>query len=312
MVFKKLKAMDFRDEEKTKSELAQIKANINKLNTHFRIVNDSIEAAQKLVKTYNCANAGYPDNFSGKFIFDTMLKDLKTTLKEQNKRLDNLQTMYNLVSKAQENASVGGGDEGLRWCYDLGEIQSKEGKISVYTITIKESGFGLSENEEIVSIDSVDVLKRTIRIRKFQRFVPEVSVGPVFTFFKYNSYGTTSDSTGQHFVAAPTENSVRNLNISTIINFNYYIPNSPIHPLYQIGVGVNTGIPTLLTGFGLRSNINGVRRLSVSGGIAMTWIKELDKLKVGDKITGTSDIDKDLKPQFSWPPKPYIGLQYNF
>ncbi len=96
-----------------------------------------------------------------------------------------------------------------------------------------------------------------------------------------------------------------------MINFNYYIPNSPIHPLYQIGIGVNSGIPTFITGFGIRSNINGLKRLTVSGGIAMTWVKELDKLKVGNKISGTDDIDKDLKFQFRQP-KPYIGIQYNF
>ena len=102
-----------------------------------------------------------------------------------------------------------------------------------------------------------------------------------------------------------------------MVNFNYYMPNSPIHFLYQIGAGINSGIPTIITGFGIRSNINGIKRISISGGIALTWIKELDKLKVGDEVTGTSDIDKDLKFQFSWftkqyTPKSYIGLQYNF
>lgn len=71
-------------------------------------------------------------------------------------------------------------------------------------------------------------------------------------------------------------------------------------------------MPTLLTGFGVRSNINGIKRLAISGGVAMTWVKELDELKVGDKITGTDDIDKDYK--FSSAPKfsPYVTLQYNF
>jgi hypothetical protein len=62
----------------------------------------------------------------------------------------------------------------------------------------------------------------------------------------------------------------------------------------------------------LRSNINGIKRLAIAGGIAMTWVKELDKLSVGDKISGTDDIDKDFK--YSAAPKftPYIALQYNF
>lgn len=308
-IFKKLKALDFADETSTKAELVIVKTSITEIENHFKEVAALIDEAKTEVKNYDC---DFPESFTAQYIFNAILKDLATTMDEQKKRLDNLQTTYNLVEKAQQTASIGGGENGLRWCYKLDEVPSKEGKISIYTITIKESGYKLSDKEEIVSIESKDALKRTFRVRKFQRFVPEVSVGTAFTFLKYNSYGTTSDSTGQQFVGSPTENMVRNLNITTMLNFNYYIPNSPIHPLYQLGVGINSGIPTILTGFGLRSNINGIKRLTISGGIAMTWIKELDKLKVGDKISGTDDIDKDYK--YSSAPKftPYVGLQYNF
>ena len=308
-IFKKLKALDFADETSTKAELVIIKASMTEIENHFKEVAALIDEAKTEVKNYDC---DFPESFTAKYIFNAILKDLATTMEEQKKRLDNLQTTYNLVEKAQQTASIGGGENGLRWCYKLDEVPAKEGKISVYTIIIKESGYKLSDKEEIVSIESKDVLKRTFRVRKFQRFVPEVSVGTAFTFFKYNSYGTTSDSTGQQFVGSPTENMVRNINITTMLNFNYYIPNSPIHPLYQLGVGINSGIPTLLTGFGLRSNINGIKRLTISGGIAMSWIKELDQLKVGDKILGTEDIEKDYKygsaPKFT----PYVGLQFNF
>jgi len=308
-IFKKLKILDFADEASTKAELVIIKASVTEIENHFKEVAALIEEAKTEVKNYDC---DFPESFTAKYIFNAILKDLATTMEEQKKRLDNLQTTYNLVEKAQQTASIGGGENGLRWCYKLDEVPSKEGKISICTITIKESGYKLSDKEEIVSIESKDALKRTFRVRKFQRFVPEVSIGTAFTFLKYNSYGTTSDSTGQQFVGSPTENMVRNLNITTMLNFNYYIPNSPIHPLYQLGVGINSGIPTILTGFGLRSNINGIKRLTISGGIAMTWIKELDKLKVGDKISGTDDIDKDYK--YSSAPKftPYVALQYNF
>jgi hypothetical protein len=308
-IFKKLKALDFLDETSTKADLVTTKASIAEIENHFKEVAALIDEAKTDVKNYDC---DFPESFTAQYIFNAILKDLASTMEEQKKRLDNLQTSYNLVEKAQQTASIGGGENGLRWCFKLDEIPSKEGKISVYTISIKESGYKLSDKEEIVSIESKDVLKRTFRVRKFQRFVPEVSVGTAFTFLKYNSYGTTSDSTGQQFVGSPTENTIKNLNITTMINFNYYIPNSPIHPLYQIGVGINSGIPTLLTGFGLRSNINGIKRLAIAGGIAMTWVKELDKLSVGDKISGTDDIDKDFK--YSAAPKftPYIALQYNF
>jgi hypothetical protein len=307
--FNILKSMDFSDDESTKKTLDASQIAITNINNHFKTVGKLIDSAKKVIENYNCDS---DESFNSKFIFTLIIKDLTTTLEEQKKRLDNLQTCYNLVDKAYQSASKGGGENGLRWCYILPGISSKQGKINVNTITIKESGYLLSDKGEIVSREAKDTIKQTIRFRRFQRFVPEVSIGTAFTFFKYNSYGTTSDSTDQQYVSTPTEKTMSNLNITTMLNFNYYIPNSPIHPFYQLGLGINSNIPTILTGFGLRSNINGIKRLTISGGLAMSWLQELDKLKVGDKISGTADIEKDLKtgiaPKFSR----YIGIQYNF
>jgi len=310
-IFETLKAITFLAEQSTKDALTTAKDEIKVIEDHFKEVDGLITDAKTLTKDFDGCDA--IDGFTGKYIFNAILKDLSTTMEEQKKRLTNLQTAYKLVKDMQEKASIGGGTDELKWCIPLNEVASKEGKISIYTVTIKESGYKSSETtKEIVSIESKELIKRTVRIRKFQRFVPEVSIGTAFTFLKYNSYRTTSDSTGQQFVGSPTENTIKNLNITTMINFNYYIPNSPLHPLYQIGVGVNSGIPTILTGFGLRSNINGIKRMTIAGGIAMTWIKELHDLKVGDKISGTDDIEKDYK--YSSAPKftPYVALQYNF
>jgi len=312
-IFKKLKALDFLDETSTKADLVTTKASIAEIENHFKEVAALIDEAKTDVKNYDC---DFPESFTAKYIFNAILKDLTSTMEEQKKRLDNLQTTYNLVEKVQQTASIGGGEDGLRWCLKMDEVPSKEGKISVYTITIKESGYKLSDKEEIVSIESKDVLKRTFRVRKFQRFVPEVSVGTAFTFFHYNSYGTTTDSlgvkTGRLHVSSPTKNMVRNINITAMVNWNLYCPESPIHPLLQVGAGINSGIPTILAGGGLRFSNNAKNRIRVTGGIAMTWIKELDKLKEGSLISGTDDIEKDMKfkiePVFS----PYVSLQYNF
>lgn len=307
--FKKLKNLTFENGNKTQSELEGIRKEINTIKEHFSEFASQLELTNKEVSDFPGKTI---DEFTIRQLFTLIVKDIKLTMLEQKKRYDNLEKIYKLVYDTYEKASVGGGDDGLRWSLPLKEIPSEEGKISAYTISIKESGYKLSDEQEIVNIESKSALNRTVIVRKFQRFVPEVSVGTAFTFFKFNTYGTTSDSTGQQYVGSAQENTLRNLNIATMVNFNYYIPNSTIHPLFQLGLGVNSEMPTLLAGFGIRSNINGLQRLAISGGIAMTWSKELDKLKVGDKILGTDDINKDLKPQFSWPPKPYIGLQYNF
>ncbi len=301
--------MTFSDESCTILQLDTVAQWMAQIEKHFAATDSAIERTKTEIEAYDC-DSKY--TFIIQYILQDILNNLSNTFEEQKKRFSNLQMTYKLVKNAQMNASMGGGEIGLKWCRKLDEVPSKEGKISLYTVAIREAGYKLSEGDEIIGFETDEAFKRTLRIRKFQRFVPELSVGTAYTTFKYYSYGTTSDSTGQQLVAAPTENLVHNLNITTMINWNYYLSNSSIHPFYQLGIGINAGIPTLLTGLGIRSNVNGLKRFAISGGLAMTWIKELDKLKEGDTITGTDDIDKDLKYQFSWPPKPYIGLQYNF
>ncbi len=306
-IFETLKAITFADEKSTVDTLNATKEKIKIIDNHFKEIESIINGARAKVDSLPCND---PDPFIAKYIFNSILKEFSLTLEEQKKRLKNLITVNKLVKDMQEKASTGGGTDELTWCIPLNEVAAIEGKISIYSVTIKESGYKLSDSKEIIGIESKEVNKKSLRVRKFQRFVPEVSIGTAYTFFKYNTYGTVSDSTGVQYVSSPTENLVRNINITTMINFNYYIPDSPIHPLWQLGVGVNSGIPTLMTGLGLRIRA-GQRRLAITGGLAMTWIKELDKLKVGDKISGTDDIDKDLKFQFA-KPKGYIGIQYNF
>jgi hypothetical protein len=308
-LFEKLKSVNFISYKTTTDQLAPIEKSLSEIEDHFAKIEAELDQAKGLINTYGCPN---PPPFVAQYIFNNILKDLTALKDEQRKRLSNLKNALSLVITTRDNAEAGNGDS-IPWILPIEPtIPAEEGKISIFTIKLHESGYKLNDKKEIVSILPSELLTKTVRIRSFQRFVPEVSVGTVFTFFKYNTWGTTSDSTGQQYVAEPTENTIRNFNLTAMVNFNYYMPKSLIHPFYQLGAGINTGIPTLLTGFGFRSNINGLRRLAIAGGIAMTWIRTLNKLQEGSKIAGTDDIEKDLKYEFIWPPKPYVSIQYNF
>ncbi|WP_159478712.1 hypothetical protein [Dyadobacter sp. 3J3] len=308
-LFGKLKSVSFISFETTTKQLEPIQKGITEIEGHFTSIESELDQAKGLINSYSCPD---PSPFVAQYIFNNLLKDLTALKDEQKKRLSNLKNMQSLVIATRDSAKDGTGD-GASWVLPIEPtIPADEGKISVYTLKLRQAGYKLDEKREIVSVVPSEFLVKTLRIRAFQRFVPEVSVGMVFTFFKYNTWGTTADSTGQQYVAKPTENTIRNFNITGMVNFNYYIPKSSVHPFYQLGAGINTGIPTILTGFGFRSNINGVRRIAIAGGIAMTWIRTLTELQTGSKISGTDDIEKDLKYEFIWPPKPYVSIQYNF
>ncbi|MDT0647766.1 hypothetical protein RM545_13785 [Zunongwangia sp. F260] len=307
--FKILSALTFQDETITIRSLDEISSVRKGIDSLFSSLSEQIELINNEIDTLQCESTA--DKLVYQLLSRNLVKDLNEIKEIEKQKFIAFNKVFDLVKKHQEKASIGGGVDGLRWLYPLDFISSSRDKISVFTINIKKGGYSINEKEEIVAKVLKDTLKNTIRVRRFQRFIPEVSVGTAFTFFKYQTYGTVTDSTGQNFVGSPVEKELRNLNITTMVNFNYYIPDSPLHPFYQLGFGVNEGIPTLLTGVGLRSAL-GIRRFSISAGIAATWIEELNNLEVGDPVSGTAEIEEDLKYQFSWPPKPYIGLQFNF
>jgi len=307
-LFKKLKDMSFEDEEETKSALAAIATEMASIEKHFAEAEGAIRSFNN--KIDSICNPNQDISFLLVATFKNISRELQTLETEQKKRLTNLKATYALVKNMQEKASRKKDD--LTWILTLDEVPATEGKVSIYTITINESGYKLSDSNEIVVVENKEVIKKTLRIRKFQRFIPEVSAGVANTWLDYKEYGTVLDTASGNLVVAETKvNSIRNIKFTAMINYNYYIPNSPIHPFWQLGVGANSEVPTLFTGFGIRSNMNGIRRIAIAGGIAASWVKRLDKLKLGGKVTGTDDINKDMKYEFVCP-KPYIAFQFNF
>ena len=332
----KIKAQDhFKEVENkikkdTDSANKEIKDNLNKINKKSKLLMVEIKKRKKdhqnisnyLNEISSLSELKEVEKFkydcleeSHYFVYlylDVQLKDLETKMLAQKKRLENLKKVYKLVDDRKGEAMKNEVDKGCDWCLELKTVTLKKDSLVQVTITLKEGGYKLSDKGEIESVEFKDKASKIFKVRKFQQFVPEVSVGIAYTAFEYNTYNTTTNSNGDIEVADPLKKDISNLKISTMINFNYYIANSPLHPFLQIGAGINDKIPALLVGTGFRSNINGTRRLAISVGLAATWLQELDELEVGDTILGTDDIERDLKYEFSWPPKPYFGIQYNF
>lgn len=307
-IFNSLKSLSFYDSASTGRGIRTCYNEVLNFELFYTDIEKKINATQKMIDNIN--EDSIPA-YTLKFVFNFIIKEEKHILAEQKKRVDQLRQAYSIANKVYENAATDRGSH-LSWSIPAtSELETPKGKINVYTITIKEGGLRLNDSKELVNGESKEILKKTIRVRRFQRFIPEVSIGTAFTSFKYLTYGTTSDSSGQQFVGTPVEGQMKNINIATMLNFNYFIPDSYIHPFYQLGAGINSGMPTLLTGFGIRSNISGLKRLAVSGGLAITWLRELTNLKVGDKISGTTDIEKDFKFSSAATFAPYISIQFN-
>lgn len=315
--FNLLKAMTFADEESTKRILGEVSKEIKTIEAHFVAIDTMIRDLKGITSRFNCTGTPNVSVLITKHVFGQIALEFTRVKDEQYKRLSNLKKAYALIEEEQKKASED--KDGLRWCVFLDEVPAPKGKISVYSVTINKSGYRLSTEEdkeidkgEIIPDASSVKIKRTIHVRRFQRFVPEVSAGVAYTNLSFPKYGTVTDTaTGKLHVAEAGNDVFKRMNITAMLNYNYFIQNSPVHPFVQVGAGVNVDFPTLFLGGGLRFNNNGKGRIAIAGGMASSWIKTLNDLKIGDEVSGTTDIEKDITYEFATP-QFYLGIQYNF
>lgn len=310
-IFESLKKMDFEDSSGTRKDMGKEYTKIDYIVKYYDLLDSVLNKTSKdLVEYVECARTDIVgDPILTDYVYSQVINSLRVLYDKQRSQVDLLLKSYSLVEKMY-NAAVKNYD-GFSWCLPLKGVPVTNNKVSNLSVTINEDGYKLSEDKNIIKTDKTQFLNRVLRMRKFQRFVPEVSSGVAYTWIKFPKFGTVSDSTGKEFVADAGEEEFRNINFTAMINFNLYMQNSPLHPFFQIGIGANASYPTLFVGGGIRLN-SGLKRIAVSGGLASSWAKKLNKYKIGDLVSGSAELEKDISYQFNFPLKPYLGIQYNF
>jgi hypothetical protein len=302
--FDTLKKLDFASPVVTKDRIDKTERAIESVSSYYSDVQKKMKELTTTIEKVNCSDA--VENFVVKRAFADATKDVDVTFSNQKKRLSNLEKVFKLIAATYDEAIKN------NWLLPVDEVPADRGKISVFTFKVNESGYLLSDQGEIVEASTKEKATKLLRIRRFQRFVPEVSVGIAYTNLSFPKYSTATDATGKQQVVTAGEETINKINFTTMINYNLFLTNSPIHPFWQLGIGINNDFPTLLSGLGLRLNATGVKRIAISFGLATTWIKTLEKLKPGDVVTGPADVEKDTKYKFNNKPQTYFGVQYNF
>lgn len=313
--FQNLKDLDFKKKDNTKKGIDDAKSEFKNYETNYTTIDTKISEFKEEVSKYDCGDD--KEAFLIKNMFNQIIKDLISVKKEQFKRVENLKLAVTAAYEAYEEATS---NSICDWCVEIKpNVTLEKGKIASYALTLKKSGYKLATAtdkdasvDEIIAEDSKEIAKNTFVFRKFRRFVPEVSSGIAYTNLDFPKYGAvTDDATGELKVAKIGEDNIKRINITAMINYNYYVDNSDIHPFIQLGAGINTDFPTLFLGTGLRFNAFNGGRFAVSIGFAGSWIKSLDTLNIGDVVKDDSDVEKDIKYEFAQP-KLYYGIQFNF
>ena len=307
-IFKSLKELDFLDEDATKKAFAVAQKNRDLIEVYYKDIKTKLDAIPSIIDKYKNSKKDNDQAYINAYVLTQILKDEQSVFQTLVSRLSNLDKILSYVNKTITNSN----GKGKEWYVLLKRASLEDEKVASTNVTIYKDGYELSADNEIIKSDKKELVSSTLKFRKFQLFVPEVSAGIVLTKLSFPKYATETDpATGKLRVADAGKEDFKQMAFSGMINFNYYLPNSDWHPFWQIGIGANTDYPTFLTGIGFRLNV-GLKRLAISTGYAGTWIKTLQTLQIGKNVDSDAALQKDLKYEFSFPLQPYIGIQLNF
>lgn len=229
------------------------------------------------------------------------VKDVNEDFEDFLKMKENLNTKYTKLEElfiAISNSTYKEKDK-KETRIDL--INFEEGKRNEITIYFKIYDY----NTETKAITEKEHKEYKINIRKYQKLIPVVSSGVLYTNLTFNNFGTGTNDKDETIIEKGED---KDNEIAVGAYLNLYLNNGWQNPIFfQLGVGPSKEKPLLFGGLG----INIASKLSLSVGAVFTWTPSLNELNVGDVISGTAEIENDITYKFTNTPKFYLGLSYN-
>jgi len=156
---------------------------------------------------------------------------------------------------------------------------------------------------------SADEWKAMIDFKSYDPFSISVSTGLFYGSTNIRGFGTSPAGTGQMTV---TDDTLKNSSAVAAVfcNVNLGVGSRFFSPLIQLGVDPTKKHPFFLAGGGFYIP---VAHFALTAGGIWTFEPELKTLKVGQTISSTTDLEKDIKNNLKLSPKGwYLGIQYNF
>lgn len=194
--------------------------------------------------------------------------------------------------------------------YMVAAVTAETGKVK--KVTLKVAPIEIQTGDASVATKVGKAESTVMEFRRESFLVPEVGAGWVVSNLAKPKYGTAVDPVSGKTIVTATGTEDKSFDAALVMNFLMRTNSGPVVPMLQIGTAVDKDVPTILAGGGLR--ILGAKGVALGGGWALAWARELDpaKLKPGDPVTGTSQIEESLKHKFQGFKHWYFTIQYNF
>ncbi len=191
------------------------------------------------------------------------------------------------------------------------------------TVAVKVAKIDYSKLDEVTPVvvaKSEEVASASFTVRKHSLLIPEVGVGATFARLPRPKYATTTNpDTGKTVVDEVT---VEETTVDPTVMVNFVCRcDTILTPMFQLGASTDKDHPAIFIGGGVRLFHSAKGDFGIGYGYVNAWVKQLQKLKPGDVVSGQAALDKDLKFQRLGDGKAfdddsrwhhYINLQYKF
>lgn len=242
-------------------------------------------------------------NSYSKTIISNFVSETISTVSSNKKLTSKLKPIVDIVKNSLVDESE---NVATKKFYRIKSIDFEDGKKLMTELTISEFEYK-KETKEFIKKN--DVLKKTIVFQRYDFFAISVSTGLFYSETTLKGFGVSNDSPDQFIV---TEDDItKNSPVAAVfLNFHFGLGSKYMAPLVQIGLDPTKKRPFLLLGGGFSIPSASI---ALTGGPIWTWNPTLDKLTVGQTISSTTELDKDIQYKFDVEPKGwYLGIQYNF
>lgn len=312
---------------------------------NFQTANEQVKAAVEAMRSKNSENSAKLNAFAGdidsdnfltaspgvekcqsfehysRIVFQRFIESCKAIQVKREKLVEAAGKICsesdNLIKKAPLRMGTGGSGPERDDRIELGVYEALTDRMRDVTVVMQRRQANFTgDAPEVKELD--EKISGIIRIRNYQKWIPEFSTGVYYTnvtFSKYNAkVVTTTDATGQpqtETVLDPETGEERQpFVMAGMLNMTLNSYSGLVHVLGQVGIGTGKNGVSLLAGIGLR--LRAVNPIILSVGAIVPWNKIPKTIEPGGKISGQSQIDSDLRLGELGKLRPYIGIQYNF
>jgi len=256
-----------------------------------------VKSLSELTLTDKLLNS-YTKTIFSKFI-DQTTSTISTNINLTNKLKPVVEVVKNSINDESSNTATKG-------FYRSRSVGFEDGKKLKTSLTITEFEYK-KETKDFPK--KGDVLQKSLNFQKYDFFAISVSTGLFYSNTTLKGYGV-SNTNGSQFTVTEDDITKSSPVTAVFLNFNFGIGSRYFVPLAQIGIDPTKERPFLLLGGGFSIPS---ARIAITGGPIWTWNPSLNKLYVGQTISSTTDLDKDIQYKFDVQPKGwYLGIQYNF